>query len=124
MAPASQGPAALYLGSPEPGVSLLQVEGALSTGDAPRWRQALARAIEATRGVIVDLRGCSFLAVACVREMLDASDDLASQGKGRLRIVMDVGVGDTVAQRVWALARDRFSFHPSTARALHATRGA
>jgi anti-anti-sigma regulatory factor len=83
MQPPPRSPATLYLTAPDRdrGLKLLAVEGDLATADGPRFGQALTTAIgEGADGIVVDLRGCRFLATACVRALTRASAGLRGGG--------------------------------------------
>jgi anti-anti-sigma regulatory factor len=111
---------------PEPGVRLLRVEGPLSTADHPQLRGLLNGASAengvATRAIVVDLRGCNFMAAICLREMMDVSDELSEQGGWGVKLVIDET--STLERRMWAvMGRQRLATYSSASSAVLSSRG-
>ena len=85
-------PAALYLTAPDRdrGLKLLAVEGDLAAADGRRFGEALTTAIgEGADGIVVDLRGCHFIASACARALTKAAATLRRGGGRGLFLVVD-----------------------------------
>ena len=107
---------------PEPGVKLLRVEGQLSTADHPQLRGLLNGALQGdavpTKAIVVDLRGCKFMASVCLREMMEVSEELSRRGGWGVKLVIDE---PSFERRIWTVAgRRRLSTHPTPTSAVDA----
>jgi hypothetical protein len=119
MAATAQGPAMVHMVATESqeNVRLVDVEGELEAGAAPRWSNLFHGAVEdGATGIAVDLRACRTVAPVCLSVLLATSAALIARGGAGVKLVTNAD--SPLGRRLEALAGNDLPTYPSASEAL------
>jgi anti-anti-sigma regulatory factor len=107
--------------TPQDGVMLLDVEGALDAPNVSRWSKLVNFAItDGATGITVDLRGCRTVDLGCLSVLVAASGKLKGRGDRGINLVTTPD--SPLERRVGATAAQALPAYDSAGDALRAFR--
>jgi anti-anti-sigma factor len=119
MAETGQGPVMVHMVATEAqeSVRLVDVEGELEAGAAPRWSDLFHGAIDdGATGIAVDLRACRTVDPVCLSVLLATSAALRARGGGGVKLVTNPD--SPLGKRLEVLAAKGLPAYPSASEAL------